>query len=224
MKNLLIGLVVLAVIGVGGYLYLSSKGAVPKVPRAMMGSNTTGGGNVFTSIKDALSKSISLKCTFKDEKGVETTTYIKNGAVRVMLNGTADEDAPNNIVMKDKQMHMWSDKTKEGIILAFNDVDVSPYPTAGQGNKNPTDPKFGQQESILSTIEKYKDACKPEVVSDSMFTVPTDVKFQDMNALQQQMMKDLPKAPAQGSMPGSGDPQEYQKYIEGMMQQQGGQE
>ena len=51
-------------------------------------------GNVFNSIKDALSKSLSLKCVYKDEQGVQTTTYIKGGAVRVIMEGIKDKEQP----------------------------------------------------------------------------------------------------------------------------------
>ena len=76
-------LVVLLILGVGGYFYMSSKGALPKASIGTDSNNS--GSNVFTSIKDALSKSLSLKCVYKDEKGTQTTTYIKGGAVRVMM-------------------------------------------------------------------------------------------------------------------------------------------
>ncbi len=218
MKNAVIGLVLLLVLGAGGYFYLSSRGMAPKVPGAMVGNNKSGGDSVFTSIKDALSKSVSLKCVYKDEEGVETTSYIKNGAVRVMMAGSADLNESNNFIMKDMKMYMWSDTTKEGIVLTIEEPkDISPFPTLPDQEENDNDGS-GQQESILATIEKYKDACKPEVVADSMFAVPTDVKFQDMDALQQQMMEGLPQAPE-----GTGDSQDYQKYIEEMMKQQGGQ-
>lgn len=93
MKNLIIGLVVLALLG-GGYFYFKTSGMLSKAPA---GTTTTGNGNVFTSIKDALSKSLSLKCVYKDEQGIETTTYIKGGAVRVMMTNSQSSEDPNNV-------------------------------------------------------------------------------------------------------------------------------
>ncbi len=219
MKKVLIVLTVLGLLGVGGYFYMNSKGMAPKLPGAMMGNNAAGGGNVFTSIKDALSQSLSLKCVYKDEQGVESTTYIKGGAVRVMMSGTADTEQPNNIIMKDKKMHMWSDTSKTGFTFAVEEPkNISPFPTSGETTE--ADDKSGadQSESLLATIEKYKDACKAEVVADSMFAIPTDVTFQDMNALQEQMMKDIPKAPPQGA---EGSSVDYEKYLNEIMKQQG---
>src|SRR3990170_6335887 len=192
MKNLIVVLVVLALLGVGGYFYLSSRGMMPKVPTS------------FTSIKDALSKSLSLKCVYTDEDGVETTSYIKGGSVRVMMTGGADSEQPNNIVMKDKKMHMWSDASKTGFVFTIEEPkDVTPFPTI-EGQEERSQSGADQEESVLAQIEKYKDACKAEVIADSMFAIPTDVQFQDMNALQEQMMKQAPQAPE-----GTGDNQDY---------------
>ena len=213
MKKVLVAIVILALLGVGGYFYLTSRGMMPKAP---VGTGNNSGGSVFTSIKDALSQSLSLKCVYKDEEGVETTTYIKGGAVRVMMTRTgSDTSQPNNIIMKDKKMYMWSDVSKTGFTYTIEEPkDVTPFPTVEETTEDKSG--AGQEESILETIEKYKDACKPEVVADSMFSVPTDVKFQDMSALQEQMMKEIPQAP-QGTDNGQGYDAEA---IQQMIQQQ----
>lgn len=212
MKKILPVIIVLVLLGIGGYFYLSSKG---KVPTSGLGNNTN---NIFSSIKDALSKSISLKCVYKNEQGVETTTYIKNGAVRVMTTESGDTEQPNNFIIKDKKMYMWSDVNKTGFAFSVPDsTSTTPYPTAKEDNTmfSPEKSNSQDQESVLAEIEKYKDACKAETIADSMFSIPTDVKFQDMDALQEQMMENIPQAP-------EGDNQEeMQKYIEEMMQQQG---
>ncbi|MFA6533305.1 MAG: hypothetical protein WCT22_04910, partial [Patescibacteria group bacterium] len=96
MKKILPVLVVLLLLGIGGYLFMNSKGTSPKTP-------VTGSSNVFNSIQDALSKSLSLKCVYKDEQGVQTTTYIKGGAVRVLMEGIKDKAQPSTIILKDKK-------------------------------------------------------------------------------------------------------------------------
>lgn len=214
MKKLLPVLLLLLLLGVGGYFYLTSRGMVPKAPLGSAG-NTTQNGGIFTSIKDALSKSMSLKCVYKDEEGVETTTYIKGGALRVMMINAKEGEQPNNIVMKDKMMYMWNDTTKTGFSYKIEEPkDVTPIPTVEDKTVN-KETGDDQKESVLAQIEKYKDTCKVETVVDSMFAVPTDVKFQDMSALQEQMMKTVPQAPQGGSQ------EDMQKYIQEMMKQQG---
>lgn len=198
MKKAILVIIILLLLGVGGYFYMKSKGVTPNLPKTLVENKAAG--SVFTSIQDALSKSLSLKCVYKNEKGVETTTYIKGGAVKVMMTGQEKPDEPNNILMKDKKMYMWSDTTKAGFVLAFQEPkNVSPAPTLEK--QKGVEPEADQQKSVLAEIEKYKNACKPEVVSDTVFAIPTDVKFQDMESLKQQMMKGLPQGLPQITIP-----------------------
>ncbi|MEK7177464.1 MAG: hypothetical protein AAB705_01405 [Patescibacteria group bacterium] len=182
MKKIVPVLVILALFGVGGYFYMNSKGTLPKAPIGTATNSTNS--NVFTSIKDALSKSMSLKCVYKDEQGVQTTTYIKGGAVKVSMEGVTEKDQPNNIVLKDKKMYMWNEVNKTGFTFTMTDPIVTP----GQE----LEVKKSQDAEVLAEIEKYKDSCKATVIADSFFTIPTDVKFQDMNAFTENLMKQVP--------------------------------
>lgn len=216
MKKVVPILVILVLLAVGGYFYMKSKKAVPGQENALVKTETGAPGNIFTSIKDALSKSLTLTCNFKDEQGVQTTTYIKGGAVRVVMAETAGQKQPNNVIIKDKKMYMWNDTDKTGLSYTMTEpavtgAVVSPEAAGGQ---QPT--SANKEDSILATIEKYKDACKTGVVADSFFQVPTDVKFEDMSAFTQQLMKQVP---TQGAGSNSAD---YQNYINQMIKNQGG--
>ena len=80
MKNLVPIVIVLLLLGVGGYFVLSSQKAKPPMMEQKTAGTTQQGGNVFTSIKDAISKSLSLKCEYPNPsgKGGIVTNYIKN--------------------------------------------------------------------------------------------------------------------------------------------------
>ena len=171
MKKILPVLVVLFLLGIGGYFFMSSKGAKTS--------------NVFESIQDALSKSLSLKCVYKDEKGVQTTTYIKGGAVRVNMEGIKDNEQPGSIILKDKKMYMWNEVSKTGFTYTITEPVVTPGT-----DKLPT--VDNKDASVLAEIEKYKDSCKTEVIADSFFVPPADVKFQDMSAFTENLMKQVP--------------------------------
>lgn len=214
MKKIILIIAILVVFGIGGYFYLNSRGLTSKTLLTIGNKSTK---KVFNNLQEALSKSMNLKCVYKDEKGLETTTYIKNGNVRVMMTNSKDPEELNNIIIKDKKMYMWSDQTKKGFVFENTEPYTSPYPTFEVKKELEPEKKPGlqQQESILAQIEKYKDACKVEKIADSMFNIPTNVQFEDMNKVQEQMMKQIPQAP-------SGENQEeMQKYIQDMMKQQG---
>lgn len=188
MKNLVPVIVILLLLGFSGYYFMNSQ----KAKSPMMEQKTTGttrqGGNIFTSIKDALSKSISLKCEYPNPDGKGTvTSYIKNGAVRVMSmmmgpkgNGSA--------IMKENKMWIWDDIKKEGMMITL-DTSKMVKPSGGAS------PSSDQREKVLAEMEKYKNYCKTEMVADSLFTPPADVKFTDL----QNMMKNF-KIPS-GVMP-----------------------
>lgn len=185
MKNIIpVIVVILILLGAGGYLFMNSKKAVTPTGNTVNTKVETTGGNIFTSIKDALSKSISLKCDYPDPTGKGTiTSYIKNGAVFVasMNMGTQGN---GSAIIKDNKMWLWNTTTKQGMLFDLN--------TGNNGT-----PAVNQSDKVLQEMEKYKSYCKTDVVSDSLFTPPVDVKFQDLNALMkgvdQDYLKNIPK-------------------------------
>ncbi|OGK19531.1 hypothetical protein A2866_00150 [Candidatus Roizmanbacteria bacterium RIFCSPHIGHO2_01_FULL_39_8] len=213
MKKILPVLVILLFLGVGGYFFLNSQNKQTIAPENMMqGKKTSEEGNVFTSIKDALSKSVSLECTYNDEEGVSVKSYIKGGGVRSMMTAK-DPKQPNNFIMKDNKMYMWNDTTKEGFMTTWEmPKDITPNPTLEAMGKE--EEKTNESDSLLAQMEKYKDACKPAVVADSLFTPPTDVKFQDMSAVQKQMMEQLSKTPEQNGQSGQMSEEDLKKLME----------
>ena len=192
MNKKVIIVVVLLLLAVGGY-FMTQKSSSPS-----MNSNSVGS-SPFTSIQDALSKSLSLQCTFTDEEGRETKTYIKAGAVRTDFTGTKSAES-GSMIFKNKKMYTWNSDTKEGFMMEVPDVTGPPSQTTttttvGTGEKSG---KNDHPADALAMIEKYKDSCKPGTVADSLFTPPSDVKFNDFS----NMMKDLQKVtqPTGGAM------------------------
>lgn len=184
-KKTLIIVVLLLLALVGGASYMKLKGNNAVNP----GSNSTSGSkSVFTSVKDALSKKMTLVCEFKDEKNTSVKSYIKNGAVRVTSTGGTSENQSGDIIIKDKKMYMWDLKTKQGFVYDIPEEE-------GGNNIETSVNDVNQSESYLNMIESYKDSCKVATVEDSYFTPPTDVKFQDMSKLLEDIQKQNPQIP-----------------------------
>lgn len=187
-KNLVIAGVVVLVLFIagGGYMVLNKRQTTPtgaqNATTAKPEEKT-----LFTSIKDALSKSISLECMYKDDMGRETKSYIKNGAIRADMSSSKPEET-GSMIVKDRKMYFW---TAQGGFMA----------QLPEG----TDPKqeISQEQSMMESLEKYKSNCKPSVVADALFMPPTNVKFQDYT----QMMK-AATAPSGSQMMPSGIPTE----------------
>lgn len=179
MKNLVPVLVILLLLGVGGYYFMNSQKSKPPAVEQKAAGSREQGSNIFSSIKDALSKSVSLKCDYPDPSGKGTiTSYIKNGAVR-MSSINMGPQGNGSAIMKDNKMWIWDDTKKEGMVLTLNP------PEADKTNKSA--PKEDQREKVLAEMEKYKSYCKTEVVSDSLFTPPAGVKFTDLENIMKQV-------------------------------------
>lgn len=170
LPKIVIIVVILLLLGVGAYFVLGNG------KNSMMGSAV----NKITSAKDMLTASVSMHCEY-DENNIHSKVEIKNGAVRVDSTGQT-EDENGSIILKGKKMYMWRDK--EGYVYDIPDeVDE---------NGKTIDSESTQKEDLMKSLEAYKDACKPAVVSDSIFNPPSDVTFTDMSSMmknQGDMMK-----------------------------------
>lgn len=194
-RNLIIAVVVVIVLAAGGFFLVSNskKTVAPSSTSGNVQAPTSG--NAITSIKDALSKSVSLECTYTDEKGTKTVARIKNGAVRADIT-SSNENESGSVIVKDKKMYFWNKTSVFMMDLSATEVTGTPQNGQSQGQN--------QEKDLMAGLEKYKDNCKPAVVSDSLFTPPSDVKFQDFS----QMLKDAQKA-----MP-TIDAKQYQQILQ----------
>lgn len=189
-KLVVVAIIVLALLGGIGYMIMSKRAGNPPV-------SPPTGGNVFTSIKDALSKSLSLECSFTDAEGRQTKAYVKSGAVRSDFTGkTANESG--SVIVKDKKMYFWN--SQGGFMMEI------PEETPVAGQKAPETP--GSVGDVMGTLEKYKENCKPSVVSDSLFTPPTNITFQDFSKMMQQI------TPPTGASPQAMPSIDYTKYLQ----------
>lgn len=188
-KGFIVVILIVLLLG-GAYFFYNSQKAKQTAPTAASTQQT--GGNLFTSIQDALSKSLSLKCDYPDAKGNTVTTYIKAGAVRVMGFTSESNKGTGETLMKDNKMYIWDDKTKQGTVFALDAKVVENAKEAVQKNVNET-ASPSKKDDFLNGLEQYKKYCKPATVSDSLFAVPTDVKFVDLNEQMKKSGVDIQK-------------------------------
>lgn len=144
-------------------------------PQKPTGTTQTGGEtekkDVFDSIKDAMSKSLSLQCDYS-ANNVTSLVYIKGKSIRSESDNKGDKVYA---ILKDNKLWSWSDKEKTGIIM-----DLSATQNNAQAGQKTGD-------DVINEVEKYKENCKQTIVSDSMFNPPSDIKFQDLS----EMMKNF---------------------------------
>ena len=165
--------VVLILLGVGGYLVLGNKKAPSAVNAPANQEQNTG---IVGSIKDAIMGGQSITCDYTDATGKKIVAFTKNGQVRTDITSSNPDEA-GSVIIKDKKMYYWT--AKGGFVMEIPDTTVTP---------GTTDPNAMNQDEVMENLENYKQYCKPGTVDDSMFVVPANIKFQDMSKTMQQAM------------------------------------
>ncbi|MEK7070315.1 MAG: hypothetical protein AAB966_00755 [Patescibacteria group bacterium] len=201
--SIVLVLIVLGLLGGGYYFMNQNKPSGNAESTGNTDQQVEESSNPLTSFKDALlSKTASMTCSFKNEKGQETKMYIKAGAVRMMMTGLGASDYSNTLT-KDTKMYMWSDVKKTGIMYSIDINAMKDQAEKVEVDNPKTQP--ANTDELAKTYEKYKNSCKTGIVDDSLFAVPTNVKFQDMSVVMenvQNQMKDF-KLPAGVTIPSS---------------------
>lgn len=128
---------------------------------------------VFESIREAMSRSLSLQCEYRNDTTV-TLAYIKGEKIRI--DSSQNEKSQSGTIIKENKMWTWDATKKEGLIMPFRSE-------TGQGLA--VDP-----EKIISDLEKEKQFCHAAAFSDDIFNPPSDVKFSDLS----EMMQKIPSA------------------------------
>lgn len=152
--------------------------------------------NQMQSWIDAVKVGGGLSCKVTDTKNNTTTTYVAKGKKLHMIgiNMGNDQAATSGEMLSDGAfVYTWDTKTKEGFKMALpseeemkNTQEQSPAAKA---------PDFSTEESIQKLEDSgVKLDCSPKTISDSEFTVPSDVKFQDFST----MMKNAAQSAQEG--------------------------
>lgn len=172
---IILGIVLLAI---GGYIFLNTNNSLVTNP----GNTQVTKKDLFASIKDAMSKSLSLKCEYQGTEG-KTITYIKGDKIRIILEEVKNNTKSGNAIFKESKMWSWNEGEKEGIVMKIGEDNSNNQGSSNQANKD----------EIIAELEKFKDKCSTVVISDDMFIPPDTVVFTDLSKLQEEMMNNLNK-------------------------------
>jgi outer membrane lipoprotein-sorting protein len=129
---------------------------------------------IFSSIKDAFNRSLTLRCEFTDESGQKSVNYIKNKMIRTE---TLQDGKQIYGLFRDNKMYLWGPDSKQGMVFNLDDMNGQGQP--GVDNVQTTD-------DIISGLEQFKDKCRVDNVADTLFAVPSDVTFSNLNDLMKQ--------------------------------------
>jgi len=161
-KNLILVIAVLVVIIIAVGFVASKKRNTPQAEQKIAKNE-----GVFDSIKDAMTKSLSLKCEYAVGAD-KTIAYVKGNSIRI--EGTWQGKKDTVAILKENKLWSWDNEKKEGMIVPLiADKDAS-------GTSS---------EDIIGNLEQQKQFCKVAVFPDSLFEPPSDIKFQDLSSFLQ---------------------------------------
>ncbi len=132
------------------------------------------------SIASFLGSSETKECTYSSNVGgtqISGTMYFADGQMRNNYSGTSEGKSQNgSMIISKESQYIWDNATKKGVKFAFNpDTPTSNTSNSGSGSQS------------VDVNQEYDFNCKDWTVDASQFTPPSDIAFQDLSKLQQQL-------------------------------------
>ncbi len=173
MKKILPIVIAVVIVGAGAvsWFYFGSKTTKESDNQETGQQEGAKEGESFSGkLKDMVMRNVPLKCTYNDGEGNSGVGYVKN---KKYYGEITTKDGTAYVVMADNCMWSWSEKEDQGIKMCF-DVE--------EGEDLWEDWENADEEAQLNTPQGDY-SCRPATVSDSLFNIPQDIKFMDMNEL-----------------------------------------
>jgi hypothetical protein len=198
MKN--IGIIVAAIIilllaAVGGVFFLKYSKA-PAMPQTQstntQATKPTTGNSTSDSILNLLSggKTVNCSITYPDNKGTGTIFVSdKKFAGDFTTKDASGKETAGHMVSDGTFMYIWSASMPTGIKVNLENA------------KN-----MAQNSAISKSFDVNQKVglnCSPWLPDNSKFTVPTNIKFQDMSELLKQLQPQVTTAPQTGTQSGT---------------------
>ncbi|MEN8251993.1 MAG: hypothetical protein ABFQ53_00205 [Patescibacteria group bacterium] len=140
------------------------------------------------------------KCTWSDEKNnVAGTTYMDGERMRMetknAISGANGKTGDSFMINDGEYTYSWETMTKKGMKIKNEAEEEMMETEISEGDASEYESKMGMGEGMEEMEEmEYEYNCEKWKVDESKFVPPTDVEFQDMNQMINDMenrMKDL---------------------------------
>lgn len=178
-KNLIIGIIAAVVIIGGGAAFFVTNNNDSSNSEQASGTSSSEGSAIETSntnIAELVKKGDPRKCTFSgNDAGAEFsgTAYFANQKMYGEFKTTKDSQTQaGNMIISESSQYFWNGDTKQGV------------KTAVQANSSQT---TSQQNQGVDPNKTFSFKCEKWTVEDAKFTPPSNVTFQDLSQLMQNM-------------------------------------
>ncbi|MCX6695286.1 MAG: hypothetical protein NTU61_03220 [Candidatus Altiarchaeota archaeon] len=160
-------------------------------------TSSSGGGGIGGALADmaaAIASGQSYRCVYKYQ-GIQSETIVKGEKFKstASVGGHVSHSVSDGV-----WMYSWSEGESQGIKFKISDMKdlSSQQQSSGSGYTD-----LSQVAEMAANVE-----CSPATISDSVFTPPSNVPFQDMGELIKQMQQQAGQAGAgAGGFQDSGD-------------------
>lgn len=167
---LVLGLLLVLLVGAGVFMMIGKK---PTEPTPLSSATESTAKNP-KSLKDLMASAVSQKCTYKDKMDtvdISGVTYVAGGKMRGDITSLVDnKQIATHIIVDGKTSYIWVDGQASGFKMAYD---------TGNTISNP-DTKQSQQVDINKSMDF---SCSPWMTDESMFTLPSNVKFTDYGSV-----------------------------------------
>jgi len=162
LKKLLPILAIVAVVGVGWFLFQNKKGGGASIPGITKSYSAKG-------LKAVVDLGIPVKCSYQIGE-MKYEGYVKGKQWRGRME--YPDGRKGEVIMKGNCMWSWTNEEAKGIKMCFEPTE--------DGEDMWSDPQYA------GTDIDYK--CSPAAITDAQFNPPTNIQFMDMDDLNQMMM------------------------------------
>ena len=119
------------------------------------------GRDIFRFVRKNVGKSISLQCSYTNEKGKEQIAYIKDSATRI--DDFEIQSGNWSLLLKDNLLWLWKAEENKGLFFELN--------------KEVEDKSSISTKEVIEKIEYQKQNCQPAILSDEIFELPANIEF-----------------------------------------------
>lgn len=174
MKNKIVLVVVILLLGVGGYAYYKNSNQ-QKAPGAMQDESQSMQEASPKTLQDLLGLSAAQKCTYSGG-----TVYVASGKMRGdFTNSDQGKTTTSHMIVMDKTSYVWTEGESNGLKMTFDESQQATA-SSSEGSEQP------QEAANLEKPQDYK--CESWVADSSMFELPSGVEFTDMSSFMNSMM------------------------------------
>jgi major membrane immunogen (membrane-anchored lipoprotein) len=127
--------------------------------------------NFFTSVRDAVTKNIVIKCRYKTDDDTFDMYLKGNKAALQAENDVGDKIVKFQGVIKDNKYYLWSDQSTDGMLIDLKKDREDPLEV--------NDKPVHSFDEVIDGLETSKESCVNATAPDSMFEVPGNITFKE---------------------------------------------